>query len=97
MPGSSYETLPRRFLLEVFPGTRWSGLKSLYFYRRFPARFIGEAVPAELAMLSLQQRLSLYLILVESASRDDAQNYLGCTAHSIKRAIAQAQAAVKHL
>ncbi len=81
----------------VAPGWSLERLKSLYFYRRFPAMLVGEAVPAELATLSLQQRLGLYLILVEGASREEVQSYLGCTEHSIKRAIEYAQTAVRHL
>lgn len=63
-------------------------------YRRYPAMLVGTAVPCDLVSPSLQQRLSPYLILVEEVSREDVQSYLGCTEHSIKRAIEHAQAVV---
>lgn len=64
------------------------------FFRRYPAMLVGEAVPAALASLSLQQRLGLYILLVEGMHCEEVQSYLGCTEHSIKRAIDHAQAAV---
>lgn len=48
---------------------------------------IGERVPSPLRDLTLKERLAIYCIVVEELSREETQELLHCTEHSIKRAL----------
>ncbi len=50
----------------------------------------GEGVPAQLAALPLQDRILLYLILVEEMPWSEVQELTGCTEHGVRAALKRA-------
>lgn len=47
----------------------------------------GASVPSQIAGLSLQQRMILYLLLVEHSSWQEVMSLTGCSEHAIRRTI----------
>jgi hypothetical protein len=63
-----------------------------------PAILLGEAIPGQIASLSLKQRLAVYLVLVQrlsyKRSSPEVQKVLGCTEFFVRRSIIECQRAV---
>jgi hypothetical protein len=68
------------------------------WFRDVPSMLIGETMPAGMNSLSLKQRLSVYLVLMERPtykwSSPEVQSYLGCTEFAVRRSIIECQKAI---